>query len=248
MVSWWVKNENIPSSHHGTTFWMAVWYLTAWVKYIGPPAPITGPGAPSDDGGSPSKKRQFQTHASPRTPALATSSSQPLFSAMWVLYFWYWSTLTSLIIIRPPLQSFSQSSMTWVVPITVHTQFLSFLQSRHSHPWANGTRRKYKLQCFNVRAPVRFRFLTWNLSWHAYSASIIANPPPIASSSRTQHIRTRQNLTTRSPQSASETIASDDDTPIASISFEHTATHDAAERKVRRSQRDSKGKGKARDE
>jgi len=49
---------------------------------IGPPASITGPGAPSDDGGSPSKKRRFQTHASPRTPALATSSSQPLFSAM----------------------------------------------------------------------------------------------------------------------------------------------------------------------
>ena len=35
MVSWWVKNWNIPWSHHRTAFWMTVWYLTARVTYVG---------------------------------------------------------------------------------------------------------------------------------------------------------------------------------------------------------------------
>jgi hypothetical protein len=54
-----------------------------------------------------------------------------------------------------------------------------------------------------------------------YSASLIANPTPTASSSRTQPIHTQQNLTNHSAQS--ETIPSDDDTLIALIAFEQAS-------------------------
>ena len=49
---------------------------------VGPPAspPVTS--APADDGGSPSKKRCFQAHASPRLPVSAGSSSQQMSSPM----------------------------------------------------------------------------------------------------------------------------------------------------------------------
>jgi hypothetical protein len=48
---------------------------------IAPPVQPSMPGAPPDDGGSPSKKRRFQTHTSPRQSA-SVGSSQQLFSPM----------------------------------------------------------------------------------------------------------------------------------------------------------------------
>jgi hypothetical protein len=48
---------------------------------IAPPVQPSMPSAPPDDGGSPSKKRRFQTHASPRQSA-SVGSSQQLFSPM----------------------------------------------------------------------------------------------------------------------------------------------------------------------
>jgi len=49
---------------------------------VGPPSQPTLTGGPPDESGSPSKKRRFQTHASPRHAASASSSSQQLYSPM----------------------------------------------------------------------------------------------------------------------------------------------------------------------
>src|ERR1700683_5608134 len=49
---------------------------------VGPPTQSPATSGPPDDGGSPSKKRRFQTHASPRSTALMSLSSQQLFSPM----------------------------------------------------------------------------------------------------------------------------------------------------------------------
>jgi hypothetical protein len=58
----------------------------------------------------------------------------------------------------------------------------------------------------------------------------------------------KQSLTIHSLQSTPDTIASDDETPISSITFGHTETCDAAGPAVRRLVRDAKGKSKAKDE
>jgi hypothetical protein len=52
---------------------------------VGPPQLPLNTSHPPDDGGSPQKKRRFQTFASPRQPTSASSSSQQFFSPMWVL-------------------------------------------------------------------------------------------------------------------------------------------------------------------
>ena len=72
---------------------------------VGLPAPPPVTSAPADDGGSPSKKRRFQVHASPRLPVSAGSSSQQMSSPMSVLYYVYYTIITSFIFIRLP-QSF----------------------------------------------------------------------------------------------------------------------------------------------
>ena len=59
-------------------------------------------------------------------------------------------------------------------------------------------------------------------------------------------IRGQQSLANRSSRSTLEQIASDDETPIASIAFEDVGTQDTAGPAVRRSRRE--GKRKARDE
>ena len=58
-------------------------------------------------------------------------------------------------------------------------------------------------------------------------------------------IHTEEDHAVPSPWSTSE-IISDDDTPISSIAFEPTATHDTGAT-VRRSKRRSEGKGKGKD-
>jgi hypothetical protein len=58
----------------------------------------------------------------------------------------------------------------------------------------------------------------------------------------------QQGVPTHFPWSASDTIASDDETPICSIAFQSAKTPNGAGPSVRRSTRDTKGKSKAKDE
>jgi len=71
---------------------------------------------------------------------------------------------------------------------------------------------------------------------------------PTASSSQMLPIGTQESLPTPSQRSPSQTIDSDDETPIGSIHFEPVAADQAAGPSVRRSQRDGKRKGKSKDE
>jgi hypothetical protein len=71
---------------------------------------------------------------------------------------------------------------------------------------------------------------------------------PTASSSQILPVGTQESLPTPSRRSPSQTIVSDDETPIGSIHFEPNAADQAAGPSVRRSQRDSKRKGKSKDE
>jgi hypothetical protein len=52
---------------------------------IGPPAQVPNTSGPPDDSGSPSKKRRFQSFASPRQSTLTSTPSQQLFSPMCVV-------------------------------------------------------------------------------------------------------------------------------------------------------------------
>lgn len=63
-----------------------------------------------------------------------------------------------------------------------------------------------------------------------------------------QPVDAQESLPTPSRRSPSQTIVSDDETPIGSIPFEPIAADHTAGPSVRRSQRDVKRKGKGKDE
>jgi hypothetical protein len=71
---------------------------------------------------------------------------------------------------------------------------------------------------------------------------------PIASPSQMLPVGTQESLLTPSRRSPSQTIVSDDETPIGSFHFEPIAADQPAGPSVRRSQRDGKRKGKSKDE